>query len=299
MFQGSLVALVTPMAQDGQIDYTSLDRLVEWHLASGTQGLVIGGTTGESATLRPVEKVALVAAVLKCVRGRIPVIAGSGTHATDETLQLTRRMAELGVDGCLLVAPYYNKPGPEGQFRHFEVVARSVSVPILLYNVPSRTACDLLPETVARLSRVPGIVGIKEAIPGVERLRELRKVCRPDFGYWSGDDGTALDFIEAGGAGVISVTANVVPDRMAQWVGHALRGEWSEAREMQESLLPLHEVLFVESNPVPVKWALHEMGWIPGGIRLPLVTLSEGSRERVRTTLERLAIGRAGSSTGR
>ena len=299
MFQGSLVALVTPMAQDGQIDYTSLDRLVEWHLASGTQGLVIAGTTGESATLRPVEKVALVEAVLKRVRGRIPVIAGSGTHATDETLQLTRRMAELGVDGCLLVAPYYNKPGPEGQFRHFEAVARSVSVPIILYNVPSRTACDLLPETVARLSRVPGIVGIKEALPGVERLRALQEVCGPDFGYWSGDDGTALDFIEAGGAGVISVTANVVPDRMARWVTHALRGEWSEAREVQESLVSLNDVLFIESNPVPVKWALQEMGWIPGGIRLPLVTLSERNQERVRKTLERLDIGRAGSSMGR
>ncbi len=299
MFQGSLVALVTPMAQDGQIDYTSLDHLVEWHLASGTQGLVIGGTTGESATLRPVEKVALVEAVLRRVRGRIPVIAGSGTHATDETLKLTRRMAELGVDACLLVAPYYNKPGPEGQFRHFEAVARSVSVPIILYNVPSRTACDLLPETVARLSRVPGIVGIKEAIPGVERLRALCELCRPDFGYWSGDDGTALDFIEAGGGGVISVTANVAPERMARWVGHALRGEWSAARAMQDSLAPLHEVLFIESNPIPVKWALEEMGWIPGGIRLPLVPLSERNRETVRITLERLAIGRSGSSAGR
>jgi 4-hydroxy-tetrahydrodipicolinate synthase len=287
------------MAQDGQIDYTSLDHLIEWHLESGTQGLVIGGTTGESATLRPVEKVALATAVLGRVRGRIPVIAGSGTQATDETLELTRRMAELGVDACLLVTPYYNKPGPEGLFRHFERVARSVSTPIILYNVPSRTACDLLPETVARLSRVPGIVGIKEATPGSERLRALRDVCRPDFGYWSGDDGTALDFIEAGGHGVISVTANVVPDRMAQWVGHALRGEWPAARAVQESLAPLHEVLFIESSPVPVKWVLEEMGWMPGGIRLPLVPLAERNRGTVRTVLERLAIGRARPSAGR
>ncbi len=290
MFQGSLVALATPMAQSGRIDYTSLEQLVEWHVTSGTQALVVAGTTGESATLQPVELVELVGKVLKMARGRIPVIAGSGTYGTEQTVRLTRRMGELGVDACLIVTPYYNKPVQEGLYRHYEAVARAVSVPLILYNVPSRTACDLLPETVARLSEYPHILGIKEATPGTDRLQALRKVCRPDFGYWSGDDPTALEFIQSGGHGVISVTANVVPDLMSRWIRHALAGEWQMAHTIDHQLAPLHEALFVESNPIPVKWALEAMGYIPGGIRLPLTRLGEWAQPKVRVALEQLNV---------
>lgn len=290
MFQGSLVALATPMAPSGEIDYTSLERLVDWQVASGTHALVVAGTTGESPTLQPVEQVELVGAVLKMVRGRVPLIAGSGCNGTEQTIRLTRRMAELGVDACLVVVPYYNKPGQEGLFRHFQAVARAVSVPLILYNVPSRTVSDLLPETVARLNEYPHIVGIKEATPGPSRLLSLRRVCRPDFGFWSGDDLTALDFMQSGGHGVISVTANVVPERMSRWTRHALAGEWEAARAIDQELKPLHEVLFVESNPIPVKWALETMGYIPGGIRLPLTRLGEDAQPRVRAVLEHMGI---------
>ncbi|EQD70511.1 dihydrodipicolinate synthase [mine drainage metagenome] len=278
------------MAQSGEIDYTSLGRLVDWHVASGTAALVVAGTTGESSTLQPVEQVELVQAVQKMARGRVPVIAGSGCHGTEQTVRLTRRMAELGVQACLLVTPYYNKPGQEGLYQHFQAVARAVSVPLILYNVPSRTACDLLPETVARLNEYPHIVGIKEATPGSARLRALRKVCRPDFCFWSGDDLTALDFIQGGGHGVISVTANVVPELMSRWIRHALAGEWPEATSIQNELTPLHQALFVESNPIPVKWALEAMGYIPGGIRLPLTRLGETAQPIVRAALEHLNV---------
>ncbi|MHB1543823.1 MAG: 4-hydroxy-tetrahydrodipicolinate synthase [Gammaproteobacteria bacterium] len=290
MFQGSLVALATPMAQSGEIDYTSLERLVDWHLASGTDALVVAGTTGESPTLQAVEQVELVGTVQKMVRGRVPVIAGSGCHGTEQTVRLTRRMADLGVDACLLVTPYYNKPGQEGLYRHFQAVAQAVSVPLILYNVPSRTACDLLPDTVARLNEYPHIVGIKEATPGSARLEALRRVCRPGFAFWSGDDLTAFDFIQSGGHGVISVTANVVPELMSRWIRHALAGEWSAARVIDRQLTPLHQALFIESNPIPVKWALEAMGYIPGGIRLPLTRLGKSAQPIVRAALEHLNV---------
>lgn len=290
MFQGSLVALATPMAPSGEIDYTSLGRLVEWHVAAGTVALVVAGTTGESATLDPVEQVELVRTVVKLARGRIPVIAGSGAHATEQTIRLTRRMADLGVEACLVVTPYYNKPVQEGLYQHFRAVTEAVPIPLILYNVPSRTACDLLPETVARLNEFPRIVGIKEAIPGAARLQALRRVCRTDFSFWSGDDLTALEFMQGGGHGVISVTANVVPELMSRWTRHALAGEWADATRIQNRLLPLHQALFVESNPIPVKWALEVMGYIPGGIRLPLTPLSASGRATVCSALENLGV---------
>jgi 4-hydroxy-tetrahydrodipicolinate synthase len=285
MLQGSVVAMVTPMQDDGAVDYTSIERLVEFHIESGTQAIVAVGTTGESATLNEGEHCEVIRRVVEQAAGRIAVIAGTGANATAEALSLTRYAAEVGADACLSVVPYYNKPTQEGLYRHFSAVAEAVPVPQILYNVPGRTACDLLPETVQRLARLANIVGIKEA-SNLTRVRELIETCGRDFAVYSGEDAIAMETILSGGRGVISVTANVVPALMQQMCAHALAGEHVPAQAIARRLAPLHEALFLESNPIPVKWALQEMGLIPSGIRLPLTPLSERHRQQVRAALQ-------------
>ena len=290
MFRGSIVALVTPMHADGAVDWEALRRPVDWHAGQGTHGIVATGTTGESATLGFEEHDLVIKEIVSAAKGRIPVIAGTGANNTDEAIRLTRDAKEDGADACLLVTPYYNKPTQEGLYQHFLAIARAVDMPQLLYNVPGRTACDMLPETVERLSKVPNIVGIKEATGNIERVRELKERCGPDFDIISGDDGTALDLMLAGGHGDISVTANVVPDRMAAMCNAALNGDADEARRLNEEIDPLHRDLFIESSPIPVKWALYEMGMIDRGIRLPLTPLSVPAQERLRETLRSLGL---------
>jgi 4-hydroxy-tetrahydrodipicolinate synthase len=285
MLQGSLVAMVTPMRSDGEVDEESLERLVEFHVEAGTDGIIAVGTTGESATLDEAEHIHVVRRVVELAAGRIPVIAGTGGNSTTEALRLTRRAHEVGADACLLVVPYYNKPTQEGLYRHFKTVAEAVPLPQILYNVPGRTACDMLPETVRRLSEIPNIVGIKEA-SDLARVRELLERCGETFAVYSGEDAIAMEAILAGGRGVISVTANVAPEQMHEMCRLALAGDRKGAHAVNERLAELHGALFAESNPIPVKWALHEMGLIPPGIRLPLTPLSEAHRARVRRALE-------------
>ncbi len=285
MFHGSMVALVTPMSDEGEIDWDALDRLVDFHIQEGTDALVAVGTTGESATLDEGEHCAVIRRVVERTRGRIPVIAGTGSNSTREAIDLTRCATEAGADACLLVTPYYNKPTQEGLYLHHRAVAEAVPVPQILYNVPGRTACDMLPETVERLSHVPNIVGIKEATGSVERGREILERCGERLDLYSGDDATALALMEAGGRGVISVTANCVPRLMHEMCAAALARDLDRARAIDERLQPLHHDLFVESNPIPVKWALAAMGLIPPGIRLPLTPLSAPCQPAVREAL--------------
>ncbi len=282
MFKGSNVALVTPMRADGVVDEPALDRLVEFHIENGTEGIVAVGTTGESATLDVEEHCAVIGRVVEVAAGRVRVIGGTGANSTAEAVHLTKRAKELGVDGCLLVTPYYNKPTQEGLYRHFCAVSEAADVAQILYNVPGRTACDLLPETVARLAVRSNIVGIKEASGCIERIHELVARCGGDFLVLSGEDHMSLDTMLAGGHGVISVTANVVPAAMHEMCRLALGGEREAARAVDARLRDLHAALFFESNPIPVKWVLHDMGLIPSGIRLPLTPLSEALHDRVR-----------------
>ncbi len=291
--KGSLVALVTPMKPDGALDEAALERLIEWHIEAGTEGLVIAGTTGESPTLLRDEHETLLRRVIELANGRIPVIAGTGSNSTEQTLDMSRRAAEAGADALLLVVPYYNKPPQRALAAHFRSVADAVKLPILLYNVPSRTVVDLLPETVAELAKVPNIVGIKEASARMERVSELRRLCGPEFILLSGDDATAAAFMLAGGDGVISVTANVVPDRCRRLCDAARKGEVETARALDEELVELNQALFVESNPIPVKWALHRMGRIDAGIRQPLMALAEKHQARVEAALEALGVLKA------
>ena len=283
--RGSIVALVTPMLADGQVDWAGLKELVEWHIAEGTDAIVAGGTTGESATLSFEEHDEVVREVVKAAAGRIPVIAGTGANATNEAIRLTRDAKRDGADACLLVTPYYNKPTQEGLYQHYKAIAEAVDIPQLLYNVPGRTACDLLPETVERLSRIPNIIGIKEATGKLERITDIRQRCGDDFLIYSGDDATAIEAILLGGDGNISVTANVAPKAMANACALALAGKADEAREQDKTLQHLHKNLFVEANPIPVKWALEIMGRIEPGIRLPLTRLSEQAQPVVRQAL--------------
>ncbi len=285
MFKGSNVALVTPMRADGVVDEAALDLLVEFHIQSGTQGIVAVGTTGESATLDVEEHCAVIGRVVEVAAGRIRVIGGTGANSTKEAIHLTSRAKELGVDGCLLVTPYYNKPTQEGLYRHYRAVSDEVDIPLILYNVPGRTACDMLPETVERLAEVPNIVGIKEASGDIDRIYELLERCDYDFLVLSGEDHMSLDTMLAGGHGVISVTANVVPGAMSDMCDLALAGKGEAARAIDAHLRDLHEALFFESNPIPVKWLLHDLGAIPPGIRLPLTPLSEAWHDRVRDAL--------------
>ncbi|MFZ1576421.1 MAG: 4-hydroxy-tetrahydrodipicolinate synthase [Chromatiaceae bacterium] len=285
MFRGSIVALITPMHGDGRLDDLALRRLVDFHIEEGTDAIVAVGTTGESATLDEEEHCRVIRQVVEYVAGRVPVIAGTGANSTTEAIRLTRCAQEAGADAALLVTPYYNKPTQEGLYLHHKAVAEAVDIPQILYNVPGRTACDLQPVTAARLSLVPNIIGIKEATGDLSRVAQLRSQCRPGFALFSGDDATACDFMLQGGNGVISVTANVAPRLMHAMCAAALAGDADEARAINARLDGLHHKLFVESNPIPVKWAVAEMGLSPTGIRLPLTWLSEAARPEVRTAM--------------
>lgn len=286
MITGSLVALVTPMHADGALDWEGLDRLVDFHIDSGTNGIVAVGTTGESATLDPDEHCAVIRRVVERVKGRVPVIAGTGANSTTEAIDLTRAAAEIGADACLLVVPYYNKPPQEGLYRHFRAIAEAVDIPQILYNVPGRTSCDMLNETVARLADIPNIVGIKDATGNIPRGEELIAMVGDRIAVYSGDDATAMELMLRGGKGNISVTANVAPADMAQLCAAAIAGHADVAGAINERLMPLNRKLFVEANPIPVKWALRQMGLIEEGIRLPLVPLNEKYHAEVREALK-------------
>jgi len=286
MFTGSIVALVTPMKPDGAIDWPALDRLIEWHVAEGTHGIVPMGTTGESATLDTDEHMAVIRRTIEVVAKRIPVIAGTGSNSTAESIYQTQEAQRLGADGCLLVTPYYNRPTQEGLYQHYKAIAEVTEVPLVLYNVPPRTACDLKPETVARLAELPRIVGIKEASGDVNRVTEIRSRTRDDFFVLSGEDALTLRMMELGAAGTISVTANVLPGMMSQFCAAFLEGDLDRAIELDERLQPIHQILFCETSPSPTKWALFEMGRIDRGIRLPLLELSEQHRAGLRARLE-------------
>ena len=279
MFKGSIVALVTPMAADGSLDIPCLRSLVDWHIESGTSGIVVMGTTGESINVDEDEYKLLIETVVEHAMGRIKVIAGTGSASTSKTIQCTQFAEYLGLDACLIVTPYYNKPTQEGLYQHFKAVAESSSIPQILYNVPGRTAVDLLPETVARLAEFDSIVGIKEATGSLERLHELMVIDSESFVLLSGDDPTALQFIQQGGSGVISVTANVAPRQMSDMCRFALAKENKKADTINECLSDLHNNLFVEPNPTPVKYLLNKLGRIPNGIRLPLLPLSNQYHE--------------------
>jgi len=286
MFHGSMVALVTPMNNDGSLDEASLANLIEFHVESGTDAIVAVGTTGESATLSFKEHCALMKMLIKLVNGRLPVIAGTGANSTREAIELTRSAHESGADACLLVTPYYNKPSQEGLYLHFKAIAEAVDIPQILYNVPGRTAVDMLPETVARLAEISNIIGIKEATGDLDRAREILQLCDEEFELYSGDDETAMECILLGAKGDISVTANVAPKEMQQMCALALKGEKAKAAAINEPLLGLHQNLFLEANPIPVKWALLEMGLIPDGIRLPLTPLAEQYHQTLRSALQ-------------
>jgi 4-hydroxy-tetrahydrodipicolinate synthase len=285
MLKGSIPALVTPMRDDGTLDLAAWDRLLGFHLAEDTDGVVVGGTTGESPTISAEELAALIGRAKRQLGGRIPVVAGSGGNATAKSVALARAAAKAGADALLVVTPYYNRPTQEGLYRHFSAIADAVEVPVILYNVPSRTACDLLPETVARLAAHPRIVGIKEATGDIERGGAIARMCPPDFLLLSGDDPTAVELMRVGARGVISVTANVVPRAMHHVCAAALAGSVDVATSLDERIASLHRALFVEPNPIPVKWALQRMGLIEGGIRLPLTPLAEAHRATVETAM--------------
>ncbi len=285
MFSGSMVALVTPMQADGSLDSDSLNKLIEWHIESGTDAIVAVGTTGESATLTVDEHCGVIRQVVEQVNGRVPVIAGTGANSTSEAIELSQFAKELGVDAVLLVTPYYNKPTQEGLYLHYKAIADAVDIPQILYNVPSRTACDLLPETVARLADISNIVGIKEATGDVSRVAKIMSLCGDKIELYTGDDANTVDFILAGGKGAISVTANVSPAAMHLMCEAALAGDEETARKIDSTLALLHQRLFVEANPIPVKWALAEMNLIPTGLRLPMTNLSEKYHQPVREAL--------------
>jgi 4-hydroxy-tetrahydrodipicolinate synthase len=289
MLTGSLVAIATPMQEDGSLDLPALRRLIDWHVEAGTAAIVVVGTTGESPTVDFDEHCLLIKTTVDHAARRIPVIAGTGANSTAEAIELTRYAREAGADACLSVVPYYNKPSQEGMYRHFRTIAEAVDLPTILYNVPGRTVADLANDTVLRLADVPGIVGIKDATAdlgrGSELLRALNARGRDDFAVYSGEDITALPLMLMGGHGVISVTANVAPGVMARMCAAALRGDLAEARAQNDRVLPLHRRLFVEANPIPVKWALAEMGRIKNALRLPLVPLSPQFHDAVRAAL--------------
>ena len=285
MFHGSMVALVTPMQADGALDREALDRLVEFHVENGTDAIVAVGTTGESATLDDEEHCSLIRQVVETAANRIPVIAGTGSNSTREAIELTRCAMEAGADACLLVTPYYNKPTQEGLYLHYKAIAEAVPIPQILYNVPGRTVCDMLPETVARLAQISNIVGIKEATGNLERGKEIMDRCGDKLDVYSGDDATAMELILLGAKGDISVTANVAPRAMHEMCAAALRGDRAEAERINASLLALHKNLFLEANPIPVKWVLQEMGLIQPGIRLPLTPFSDKFHDDVRQAM--------------
>jgi 4-hydroxy-tetrahydrodipicolinate synthase len=285
MYKGSIVALVTPMADDGRVDYAALDALVDWHLAEGTDGIVAVGTTGESATLGIDEHLDVIRRVVTRVAKRVPVIAGTGANSTREAIDLSQDAKTIGADACLSVTPYYNKPPQEGLYRHYRAIAEAVDIPLILYNVPGRTGCDMLPETVSRLARVPNIVGLKEAKGELSRIRSLLDMVPKSFAIYSGDDATARESILMGCVGDISVTANVAPRMMHEMCAAALAGEREKAEALDAKMATLHQKLFIEPNPIPVKWALNLMNRIPAGVRLPLVPLDTRYHAEIRDAL--------------
>ena len=281
MLTGSMVAVVTPMQEgvlpDTELDFQALEKLLEFHIEQGTDAIVSVGTTGESATLTEKEHCEVIAKTVEIVNGRVPVIAGTGANSTIEAISLTQCAKKVGADACLLVTPYYNKPTQEGLYQHYKAVAETVDIPQILYNVPGRTACDMLPETVIRLSKVENIIGVKEATADLSRVEVIRDGVDDDFVLLSGDDETAKDFILKGGHGTISVTANVAPKAMHEMCALAAKGDAEGATKIDETLIGLHKKLFIESNPIPVKWAVHKMGFIQAGIRLPMTWMSESA----------------------
>lgn len=290
MFHGSMVALVTPMRADESLDSEGLERLIEFHIEQGSDAIVVVGTTGESPTLDEKEHCKVIRQAVDFTRGRVPLIAGTGSNATHEAISLTRCAMEGGADACLLVTPYYNKPTQEGLYLHHKKVAEAVPIPQILYNVPGRTACDMLPETVARLAAIPNIVGIKEATGNLGRGREILERCDDRLDLYSGDDATAMELMLLGAKGVISVTANAAPRAMHEMCEATLAGDRAKAAAVNERLAGLHEALFVEANPIPVKWVLYEMGLIPPGIRLPLTVLSERYHDTLRRAMKQAGI---------
>jgi 4-hydroxy-tetrahydrodipicolinate synthase len=290
MFHGSIVALVTPMHEDGSLDRESLRALVDFHVENGTDAIVAVGTTGESPTLDEEEHCQVIRWAVEAAAGRIPIIGGTGSNSTREAIDLTRCAMEAGADACLLVVPYYNKPTQEGIYLHHKAVAEAVPIPQILYNVPGRTACDMQPETVERLSHIPNIVGIKEATGNMERAKQLVDTCGERMDIYSGDDATAMELMLLGGKGNVSVTANVAPKAMHEMCSAAIAGDRARASEINERLMPLHKRLFLEANPIPVKWAVHQMGLIPPGIRLPLTVLSEQHHEAVRQAMQQAGV---------
>jgi 4-hydroxy-tetrahydrodipicolinate synthase len=290
MFHGSMVALVTPMQADGGLDYEALERLVDFHVENGTDAIVSVGTTGESPTLNEEEHCEVIRKTIDVVRGRVPVIAGTGSNCTREAINLSRSAMKSGADACLQVTPYYNKPTQEGLYLHFSKIAEAVAIPHILYNVPGRTGCDLRPQTVERLAKIPNIVGIKEATGDLQRAQEILGSCGDALDVYSGDDATARELMLLGGKGVISVTSNVAPQAMHEMCAAAIAGDRARAEELDAPLAGLHEKLFLEANPIPVKWALAEMGLIGHGIRLPLTVLSEQHHETLRQAMRQAGI---------
>ena len=290
MFTGSMVAMVTPMNTDGSVDWPALEKLVEHHIAQGTDAIVSVGTTGESATLDHNEHAEVIERTVKAVAGRIPVIGGTGANSTSEAILLTERAAAAGVDGCLLVVPYYNKPPQEGLYQHFRTIAEAVAIPQILYNVPGRTAVDMHNDTTLRLAKIENIVAIKDATNDLDRGRDLINRSPQDFMVYSGEDGTACELMLSGGKGTISVTANVAPELMHRMCAAAVAGNVKEARDPNTQLEKLHQALFVESNPIPAKWAVQQQGIIGAGIRLPLLPLSVANQEVVREAMQAVGV---------
>lgn len=285
MISGSIVAIVTPMHEDGSLDYPGLRKLIDWHIAEGTDSIVIVGTTGESPTVSVEEHCELIRVAVEHTAKRIPIIAGTGGNSTAEAIELTRFAKEAGADASLLVVPYYNRPTQEGLYRHFCKIVESVDIPAILYNVPGRTVADMSNETILRLAQVPGVIGVKDATGNIGRGLDLLRLAPKSFAVYSGDDATAIALMLAGGKGNISVTANIAPRVMHQMCVAAMEGRVAEALELNNKVMPLHFKLFIEPNPVPVKWAMAEMGLIGRGIRLPLVTLGEECHDAVRAAL--------------
>jgi len=290
MFTGSMVAMVTPMHDDGGVDWTALERLVEHHISEGTDAIVSVGTTGESATLDHDEHGEVIARTVKAVAGRIPVIGGTGANSTSEAISLTRSAADAGVDACLLVVPYYNKPPQEGLYQHFKAIAEAVTVPQILYNVPGRTAADMHNDVTLRLAEIENIVAIKDATNDLDRGRDLIDRAPEDFLIYSGEDGTACELMLLGGKGTISVTANAAPNLMHRMCKAAISGDADTARALNGQLAELHKAMFVESNPIPAKWAVAQQGFIGGGIRLPLMPLSTQHHDQVREALSNAGV---------
>lgn len=290
MLLGSMVAIVTPMFDDGSLDLDALRKLIDWHVAEGTDGIVIVGTSGESPTVDVAEHCLLMKTTVEHVGGRVKVVAGTGANSTAEAIELTEKAKNLGVDACLLVTPYYNKPSQEGLYQHFAAVANAVDVPQILYNVPSRTGCDLSNDTVLRLAKVKNIVGIKDATGGIERGTDLLLRCPKDFAIYSGDDATGMALMLLGGHGVISVTANVAPKLMHEMCVAAMASNVKVACEINAKLFALHQKLFIEPNPMPVKWAMQQMGFIQSGIRLPLVSLSAQYHDVMRAAMRQAGV---------